>query len=151
MNYEFTTTILQGDRGGAYVLVPVDTLSAFGTRGRVKVAATFDGTEYRGSIAPMAGGHVLGVTKAIRAAIGKDIGDEVHVTLTKDDKQREVDVPPELDKALKLNPVAGAKFENLAYTYRKEFAKWIKDSKREETRERRLKKAIQIIINDEKL
>lgn len=75
-------------KGGAYVIFPYDIRELFGT-GRVKVAATFDGEPYRGSVVNMgvknADGsacYILGVTKAIRTAIGRAIGDTVHVKVS---------------------------------------------------------------------
>jgi hypothetical protein len=59
--------------------------------------ALVDGEPYRGSIAPMGGGrHVLGISKAIRAAIGKDVGDSVKVVLEHDSEPRTVETPPDL-------------------------------------------------------
>lgn len=58
---------------------------SFGTRGRVKVVATFDGVEYRGSLVKMGTPcHIIGITKAIRSLIGKQPGDTVSVTLKVD-------------------------------------------------------------------
>ncbi len=66
---------------GAYVEIPFDVREAFG-RGRVKVRATFDGVPYDGSVVRMGThGHIIGLRKDIRAAIGKQPGDAVRVTL----------------------------------------------------------------------
>ncbi len=71
----------------AYVEFPWDIRALFG-KGRQKVHATFDGEPYDGSIVNMGVKHedgsvcyIIGVTKAIRSAIGKQPGDTVHVTL----------------------------------------------------------------------
>ncbi len=69
------------DIDGAYVEVPFDVRKIFG-KGRVKVHATFDGMEYNGSLVRMGTpGHIIGIRKDIRAAIGKQPGDTVHVTI----------------------------------------------------------------------
>ncbi len=75
------------DKGGAYVIFPYDIRQEFG-KGRVKVEATFDGLVYHGSIVNMGikdelGNvcYIIGVQKAIRAAIGKQAGDRVQVTV----------------------------------------------------------------------
>lgn len=69
------------DMDGAYVEIPFDVREAFG-RGRVKVRATFDGAPYDGSLVRMKTPfHILGIRKDIRAAIGKQPGDTVHVEL----------------------------------------------------------------------
>jgi hypothetical protein len=149
--YEFDTEIQEAPRGGAWVEIPLDVLAVFGTRGRVKVKASFDGYPYRGSIVPMGGVHVLGVQKAIREAIGKSIGVTVHVVLEQDEEPREVLVPEELALALEANPQARAVFEGLSYTHRKEYARWIAEAKRAETRERRARAAMEKLSRGEKL
>ena len=75
------------DNGGAYVIFPWDIRAVFG-RGRVKVHATFDGIPYDGSIVNMGlknpDGtvcYIIGVLKAIRAALGKGDGDTIHVVI----------------------------------------------------------------------
>ena len=75
-------------KGGAYVPFPYDIRAEFG-KGRVKVAATFDGEPYEGSIVNMgvtnADGsvcYVIGILKDIRTKINKQPGDSVRVTIT---------------------------------------------------------------------
>ena len=69
------------DIDGAYVEIPFDVREVFG-KGRVKVHATIDGVPYDGSLVRMKTScHILGVRKDIRAAIGKQPGDWVHITL----------------------------------------------------------------------
>ena len=71
--YEFDAVIRKvPDIDGAYVEFPHDVQALFG-KGRVKVAATFDGVPYAGSLVRMG--------KDIRAQIGKQPGDTVHVTV----------------------------------------------------------------------
>ena len=73
------------------MVFPYDIREEFG-RGRVKVAATFDGEPYEGSIVNMGvkdqqGNicYIIGIRKDIRSKIGKQPGDKVMVTI----KERE--------------------------------------------------------------
>jgi uncharacterized protein YdeI (YjbR/CyaY-like superfamily) len=59
--------------------------------------------------------------------------------------RREVEVPAALATALDTDPAAKAVFEGLAFTHRKEYARWIEEAKREETRERRVAQALEMI------
>jgi hypothetical protein len=69
------------DIDGAYIEIPFDVIEVFG-KGRVSVHATFDGEPYDGSLVRMKTPcHILGVRKEIRAKIGKQPGDTVHVTI----------------------------------------------------------------------
>lgn len=80
--YTFNAVIRKvPDMDGAYVEVPFEVRQVFG-KGRVKVHAIFDGVLYDGSLVRMGTpGHILGLRKDIRAAIGKQPGDTVRVTL----------------------------------------------------------------------
>lgn len=89
MTYRFTATIIQnGDMDAGYIVVPIDIKKEYG-KGRLKVEATFDGHPYSGSVVNMgvkdADGnicYIIGITKAVRAAIGKSFGDMVDVIIT---------------------------------------------------------------------
>ena len=89
MTHRFTATILQnGDMDAGYIVVPVDIRREYGV-GRLKVEATFDGVPYSGSVVNMgvkdADGntcYIIGITKAVRAAIEKSFGDMVDVIIT---------------------------------------------------------------------
>lgn len=143
----FDAQILAGRGGGAMVEVPFSVREAYGTGGQVKVRATFDGHPYRGSVAPMGDGvHAIGLRKDVRAAIGKDVGDVVSVTLERDDEPRRVEVPPELVRVLQARPEAAGRFERLSYTHRREFSEWVAEGRKAETRERRAGKAVEMIL-----
>lgn len=80
--YKFHAVIKKvPDIDGAYIEFPYDVREEFG-KGRVKVHAVFDGVEYDGSLVRMkTPGHIIGVRKDIRMAIGKQPGDTVQVMI----------------------------------------------------------------------
>src|SRR3984893_18455680 len=143
--YKFQAKIEAGDGGGAYVQFPYDTEKEFATKGKVPVKATFHGVAYTGSLIKYGHPrHTLGVPKAIREQIGKGPGDTVEVVVWKDEEIRTVEVPAPFEKLMKkegLLPV----FEKLSYTHRKEYCRWITEAKKEETRLKRLEKAIEML------
>jgi hypothetical protein len=143
--YKFKARIEAGDSSGAYVLFPYDTEKEFATKGQVPVKATFNGVPYSGSLVkyrhPL---HMMGVLKFIREQIGKGPGDTVEVVIWRDEAVRTVEVPAQFEKLIRkegLLPV----FEKLSYTHRKEYCRWITDAKKEETRLKRLGKAIEML------
>jgi uncharacterized protein YdeI (YjbR/CyaY-like superfamily) len=69
----------------------------------------------------------------------------VEVTLELDAAPREVEVPAVLAVALAADPEARASFERMAFTHRKEYARWITEAKRDETRRRRVQQALEMI------
>ena len=80
--YDFTAVIQKVEGlDGAYIDFPYDVRQEFG-KGRVPVTATFDGVEYKGSLVRMkTPNHIIGLRKDIRAAIHKQPGDTIHVTI----------------------------------------------------------------------
>lgn len=80
--YEFDAVIKKvPDIDGAYIEFPYDVREEFG-KGRVKVHAEFDHVPYDGSLVRMKTEcHIIGIRKDIRAAIGKQPGDTVHVII----------------------------------------------------------------------
>jgi uncharacterized protein YdeI (YjbR/CyaY-like superfamily) len=74
-----------------------------------------------------------------------EAGDTVELEPELDTGQREVEVPVALVEALAGDPVASAAFASLAYTHRKEYARWIDEAKREETRRRRVVETLQML------
>ena len=63
----------------------------------------------------------------------------------------EFDLPPEVIKAISANEKAWENFNNLAPSYKKQYIGWITTAKKEETRQRRLKEAVEILTQGKKL
>jgi ribosomal protein L11 len=130
-----------GERG---VVVPGDPKAEFGGA-RVAVAGTVNGAPFRGRLMVYRGVTYLGFRKEIRDAAGIDQDDEVEVDIERDDAPREVEIPEALANALAADPEAGSAFETLAFTHRKEYAQWVAEAKKEETRTRRVSRAIEML------
>jgi hypothetical protein len=132
-------------RGRACAVVLTDEQVAVVGEGakRFPVAATLNGYTWRTSVVRMGGEFLLGLSREVRAAAGVQAGDTAQLRLELDTKPREVEVPEALAKALAADDAARAAFERLAYTHRKEYARWVAEAKRDETRERRVAKTIE--------
>jgi hypothetical protein len=118
---------------------------------RFPVVATVNGYTWRTSVARMGGEFLVGLNKEVRAGAGVAAGDTVTLELTLDTEPRTVEVPPALAQALQAAPEAKAIYDGLAFTHRKEYARWIAEAKREDTRERRVAKALQMLHRGETL
>ena len=94
--------------------------------------------------------HLLGLTQEIRKQLGKTFGDEVSVLLTEDTEERIVPIAEDIASVLNENPEAKALFEAMSYTHRKEYIRWIGEAKKAETRERRMLKMIEMILQGKK-
>jgi bifunctional DNA-binding transcriptional regulator/antitoxin component of YhaV-PrlF toxin-antitoxin module len=140
----FTGTLEEVDRGGARIDVPFDVREAFG-EARPPVAATVNGAPYRSRLMVYGGITYLGLTNAIRSEVGIDPGDDVEITLERDDSPREVDLPAELAEALAGAPDLRERFDGLAFTHRREYAQWVGEAKKPETRLKRAARAVEML------
>ena len=131
--------------GGAYVLFPYDVQEAFGSTGRIAVKAMIEGEPYRGSLVKYGHPqHMFPVLKAIREKLDMKIGDTIEIILEADTDERTIDAPEDFKKALKVNKL-DKYFNDLSYTHRKEYIKWIEGAKKAETRKNRISKTIDMI------
>ena len=137
----FTAELSESGGGGRWIEIPFDAMAEFG-EARAPVAGTVNGAPFRSRLSVYGGRTYLGLRKEIRHAAGIDVGDPVEVVIERDAAPREVEVPPALAAAFEANPEAKAVYDSLAFTHRKEYAVWIADAKRAETRARRVEKAL---------
>jgi hypothetical protein len=141
----FTAT-LEPRGPAAAVVLDDDQVAAVGEGAkRFPVVATVNGYSFRNSVMRMGGEFLLGLNRAVRQEAGVEAGDTVDVQLELDTAPREVDVPAPLADALAKDAKARAAFEGMAYTHRKEYARWIAEAKRDETRERRVAQALEML------
>ncbi len=148
--HTFKATIQNAGGGGAFVEVPFDVEKAFGAK-KPKVKAAFEGASYRGVLTRMGTEHhLLIILKEIRAQIGKTFGDKVKITVELDTEPRVIEVPKDLLKELKKDKNAKAFFDKLAYTHRREYVMWINEAKKDETRQRRIVKTIEMLKKGKK-
>jgi hypothetical protein len=140
---EFEGTLEPARGGGAFVALPDDVLAALGGGSRFRVRGTLNGVEFASSTMGIGGGRVcLGLHKATREEAGVAPGDTVTLTLERDERPRELQVPQALQDALAADAEAAAAFERLSFTRRREYAQWVGEAKRPQTRARRLEQTL---------
>ena len=143
--HSFTAPIQNAGGGGAFVDVPFDVEKAFGSK-KPKVKAMIEGVPYRGTLVRMGSEcHMLVVLKGIREQIGKTFGDEIKVTVEADTEARVIEIPKDLLKEFKKEKDVRDFFDKLAFTHQKEYVKWIEEAKRDETRQARVLKTIEML------
>ncbi|WOC14394.1 YdeI/OmpD-associated family protein [Gordonia sp. MP11Mi] len=104
---------------------------------RAAVVVTIGERSARLRLARMGGANLIGLSKAARAELGVEIGDDVDVTIVLDRRERSVDVPHALASALE-EAGARAVFDAWSYSRRKEAARTVAAAKRPETVDRRV-------------
>ncbi len=139
----FRAKVLAAGKTAAGVEVPEKIVLGLGSTKRPLVKVTINGYTYRSAIAPVGGTYMLGVSNEVRQNTGVAAGDTIDVDVVLDTEKRDVEVPPELAKALAKDPKAKKYFESLSYSRKYALAAPIAGGKTVETRERNLAKAMQ--------
>jgi hypothetical protein len=138
----FSAEVLSmGQGGGHAVVVPKEVAQTFSSK-RPPVLAHVNGVEYRSRLAVYGGQSYLGLRKDLLRRLGVAAGDHVQIELSEDHEERVIVEPPELTQALADNPAAKAAYERLSFTHRNEYARWIDEGKKAETRTDRVAKTI---------
>ena len=146
MRKEFKVTLFGCGRNSkvAGMNIPFDVRKVWG-RARVPVTGTINGFKFRTTVCPMRGEYFVCVNRFMREGGKCGVGDTVKVVMEPDTAPRTITAPPDLKKAMRTNPAAQASWDRYSYSHRKEFAQWITEAKKPETRARRLEKAIEML------
>lgn len=146
----FTAVIQNAGGGGAFVEIPFKVEEVFGAK-KPRVRALIEGVPYRGLLTRMGGEpHILIILKGIREQIGKTFGDEIQITVEPDTEPRILEIPEDLIKELKKDKEAQAFFDKLSYTHQREYVQWINEAKKDETRQNRIVKTIDMLKQGKK-
>lgn len=145
--YHFEAVIQKTEKvDSGFIEFPYNIFKEFGKKGQVKVKVYFDGFVYRGSLVKMGHHcHIIGLNKEVRTAINKNVGDKVNVVISEDKEERTVEIPADLNNAFEESPEARAIFEKLSFTHRKEYVVWIISAKKQETRDARILKCVEML------
>jgi len=138
----FHAVVELGGKTATGLAVPDDILATLGPSKRPAVRVTVGGHTYRTTVAPMGGRFLVPLSADHRAAARVSAGDEVAVDIEPDDEPRDVAVPADLAAALLPDAEAQAFFDQLAFTHRKEWVRWVEEAKKAETRTARIAKTV---------
>jgi len=123
------------------ITIPFDVEKVFGAK-RVPVKVWVGGAEYRSTIVRMNGKFMMVVPKIFREAASVKGGEMITVTMEKDTEPRVVAVPEDFADALEKAGLQNV-FSKMSYTHQKEYVNAVTEAKREETRVRRIEKAVE--------
>lgn len=145
----FTTTVLAtGNNTG--IVVPPEVIDQLGAGKRPPVVVTVNGYEYRNTVGVMSGQHMISISAAVRTETGLKGGDPITVTLQVADTPREVVIPADFAAALAADAQAEQFFAKLPNSLQRYHVDNINGAKTDDTRQRRIDKAISLFRDGKK-
>lgn len=138
----FTTIILQAGKTATGICVPDAIVEKLGAGKKPAVKITINGYTYRSTVAVMKGTFMIGVSAEVREKAGVKGGDKIEVQLELDTELREVVLPDDFRKSLDKNAKARKFYDSLSYSNKQRYVLPIGLAKTEETRQRRIEKAL---------
>jgi hypothetical protein len=139
---KFTARIELGGKTATGFRVPDEVVEALGRGKRPAVRITIGPHTYRSTVAVMDGVFMLPLAAEHREAAGVAAGDLVEVAVELDTAPREVAIPADLAAALDADPDARRTFDALSYSNRRYHVESVTGAKTDETRQRRIAKAV---------
>jgi Bacteriocin-protection, YdeI or OmpD-Associated/Domain of unknown function (DUF1905) len=128
--------------GMCFIPVTFDPKATFG-KVRARVRVSLNGYTYRSTIAAMGGTTCIPLRKSNREAAGLSGAETLAVTIELDSEPREVELPEDLNQALRGDANRWKKWQTLSYTNRRQLVEAIQKAKRPDTRSRRLASTLQ--------
>lgn len=140
---KFQTTLLLEGKTATGISVPQEVVEGLGKGKRPAVRVTINGYTYRSTVAPMGGRYLLPVSAEVRAGAHVSAGDALEVEVELDTEPRVIAVPDDLAAALAQDSAARRYFDSLSYSNQRGVTQSVEGAKSEETRRRRIEKAVE--------
>lgn len=139
---KFTSTVELGGKTATGIEVPNAIVEKLASGKRPAVTVKVGKHSYRTTVASMGGRFMIPLSADNREQAGVKAGDAVTVDIELDTKPRVVTVPADFKQALNADKVAKAAFDKLSYSHQSRWVLSIEDAKTDETRQRRIAKAV---------
>jgi hypothetical protein len=136
----FESVVELGGKTATGVGIPDEVIAALGASRRPPVTVTINGYTYRTTAVRMGGRFLVPLAAENREAAGVRAGDEIVVDIENDTAPREVALPADLAEA--MDDAARAAYDELSFTHRKEWVRWVEEAKKTETRATRIDKTV---------
>jgi hypothetical protein len=139
----FTTTIVR-DASMCFIPLTFDPKGVFG-KVRAPVKVTLNGYTFRSTIAAMGGPPCIPLRRSNREAARLEGGETIEVRLSLDTDPRVIKPAADFVAAMKAAPPAWERWEELSYSHQREYAEFIAQAKKPDTRARRIDGAARTI------
>jgi hypothetical protein len=138
----FRSTVQLAGKTATGMPVPTEVVESLGAGRRPAVRVTVGGHTYRTTVGTRGGEFKLPLSAENRERAGVSAGEEVEVAIELDTEPRELTVPPDFAAALGRDARASRFFDGLSYSRKQRIVLSVEGAKTEETRRRRIAKAI---------
>ena len=128
------------------IAIPEAVIEQLGAGKKPPLRVKLNSYEYRITAGVMNSRSMIPVSAAVRDAAGLTAGDRVDVELVVDSTQRTVDIPADLTASFEANPAAKSYFDTLSNSIQRYHVDSINTAKSDETRQRRIDKAISLFL-----
>jgi hypothetical protein len=140
-----TTLTAFGNNTG--IVVPEAVVQQLGAGRRPPVQVEVNGHTFRSTVGVMGGQHLVGVSAAVRKETGLRAGDAIHVRLTLADSPRDIGMPGDFAAALDAEPAARRFFDGLSNSLQRYHTDQVTSAKSDDTRRRRIDKAVALFLD----
>ena len=144
VSFDTTLTAFGNNTG---IVIPPEAIETLGAGKRPPLDVDLNGFQYRTTAGAMNGQSLVSVSAAIRRETGLAAGDPIAVTLTLNDTVREVELPDDFASALRDNDGTESFFAGLSNSLQRYHIDQITSAKTDETRQRRIDKAIGLFVD----
>ena len=150
LSASFRAAVRQADGKDALgFVVPPEVIELLDHGARPPVRVRIGEYEFRYTVGVMGGVAMIGLSKAVRQATGLGAGDEIDVELTVDTSPRTAEVPDDFAEAMKASGTR-AFFDDLSSSLQRYHVDSITGAKSDETRRRRIDKAVALFVAGKK-
>lgn len=131
-----------------FLVVPEELAAEWGA-GPIAVRGTLGGVPFRGTATRGEGALRMPVPRELRERAAVGPGDAVDVAIELDTDPRPIDLPDELRALFRDDPELATLYDRLPPSHRRAWATYVGGAKRQETRIRRVRKAVEGIRRGE--
>jgi hypothetical protein len=139
---KFTAVLELNGKTATGIEIPATVIDKLGGGKRALIRVTINAHTYASAIGSMDGRSMIPVSAENRAKAGINAGDRVTVDVVLDTEKREVELPADFAKVLAKNAAAKRAFDALSNSNKKRHVLSIEGAKTDETRQRRIAKAL---------
>jgi len=136
-----------GKLGWVVVRLPFDSVKIWGTRKQLRVKGQISGFDFQSSVFPTGDGHhTLLVNKRMQKGGKVQPGMEARFRIEPDLEKREVETPPELERALRVSKRLQKFYQSMTPSMRRFISSTIASARQPATRVKRAEQAAEFLM-----